>query len=151
MTWAIVLTGLVAAAWLWCRPARRRRVTEAPPPHATFGLDLQLDAAFAELVDQRDGVIASRLDQVVMRQVPIRRLEAVPELRTVRLCFADGTRLFGKGAQPGDLGVLSMLARKHVVRPTRCARDGAGNHLYLTVSGRRDPVDVVITGLDQPE
>ncbi|MDQ3054551.1 MAG: hypothetical protein M3R66_12290 [Actinomycetota bacterium] len=147
-TLAVVLAVIGLGVWLLRRDHLARPGTEIAEP---VDLDVRLDAAFAEMVDQRDELIASRLDQVVIRQVPVRRLEAVPELHTVRLCFADGTRMFGKGAKPGDLGVLSMLVAKHVVRPTRSRRDGAGNHLMLRVEGRREPVDVVITGLDQPD
>ena len=146
-TLAVVMVVVGLGIWLLRREHLAQPGTEIAEP---VDLDVRLDAAFAEMVDQRDELIASRLDQVVLRQVPVRRLEAVPELHTVRLCFADGTRMFGKGEKPGDLGVLSMLVAKHVVSPTRSRRDGAGNHLMLRVEGRREPVDVVITGLDQP-
>jgi len=146
-TLVVVLAVVGLGVWLLRRDHLAQPGNQIAEP---IDLDVRLDAAFAETVNQRDELIASRLDQVVVRQVPVRRLEPVPELHTVRLCFADGTRMFGKGAKPGDLGVLSMLVAKHMVWPTRSHRDGAGNHLMLRVEGRRDPVDVVITGLDQP-
>lgn len=130
-------------------PGRDRR--HAPAPTRRDELDARLDAVFLDAVEQRDGVIASRLQVVVTRGVPMRSLEAVPELRAVRLCFADGTRVFGRGAQPGDLGVLCTQMRRHVVVPTRARRDGAGMHLILRIEGRKDEVDVVVTGLDQPD
>jgi len=152
--WALVLVVAVVIGALLAHRHLRRPVPAATAPTDVGpdpALDVALDAVFADAVDQRDVMIASRLERVVIRQVPVRRLEAVPELRTVRLCFADGTRLFGKGANPGDLGLLSMLVTRHHVWPARQCRDGSGNHLLLTVEGRREPVDVVITGLDQPE
>jgi len=147
-TLAVVLAVIGLGIWLLRRGHLAQPRNEIAEP---LDLDVRFDAVFAETVGQRDELIASRLDQVVVRQVPVRRLEPVPELHTVRLCFADGTRMFGRGARPGDLGVLSMLVAKHIVSPTRSRRDGAGNHLMLRVEGRREPVDVVITGLDQPD
>jgi len=115
----------------------------------------ELDARFADIEReaalQRDTMLASRLQPLVRRSVPVRCVEAVPRMRAARIRFADGTSLVAHGAVPGDIGVLAAALRNHAVRPASWSTSTTGTRLVLGWSGDRRRLSVVVTGLDQPE
>ncbi len=159
---AVAVIGMLAAAtgvsW-W----RRRRLAPqdirplTPPEQADVigRADIaDLDARFAAVAQEHareiDELLASRLRPLVVRGVPVCRVEPIPFLRAARVSFADGTALVAKGAVPGDLGVLAAALRAHRVRPWSWSSGQTGTRLELGWKGDRHRLSLVVTGLDQP-
>jgi len=169
---AVVLVVAAVAAYVVTRAVRGgERVMSPPaPPQSSasvssastareLGVDpddaAELDARFAaaseDVATSRDEIVAARMAPVVRRRVPVRVLEPMPARGTTRIRFADGTTILARGAMAGDLGVLAAVMREHSVRVTSCARAPDGLHLALDWTGRSRPLDLVVTGLDQPD
>ena len=83
-------------------------------------------------------MLLAHLQPLVARKVPVRGVEPVPELRTVRVRFADGTAVVVRGEVAGDAGVLASVLRDHTVLPSACSTDAAGTRLVFDWS-RRPP------------
>lgn len=117
--------------------------------------DVESRWAMLDLAERRrrDELLVSRLRPLVLRRVPVRVVEAVPARRAVRIRFADGTAVMGRGEHAGDSGVLLSLVRaRRSVWPGACSTDDAGAHLLLAWAGRGGhQMSVLITGLDQPD
>ena len=165
---AIVATvvGGIAVCALVCglmARARRQRQERAPEP-TTPG-----DAVLEQLIDPGDvaelearwhaldadhrrlnEVLVARLRPLVDRRVPVRVVEPVPARQVVRIRFADGTTVVGRGEVAGDAGVLASLARQQSVWPGSLTTDASGAHVVFSWSGGRC-VTVLVTGLDQPD
>ena len=92
----------------------------------------------------------ARLRPLVDRRVPVRVVEAVPTRQVVRIRFADGTTVVGRGEVAGDAGVLASLARQQSVWPGSLTTDASGAHVVFSWSGGRC-VTLLVTGLDQPD
>jgi hypothetical protein len=147
-----VLTAVVAfllARTVW-------RGTRPPAPPRAMGRDDEedLDARFAaiaaECLDEQGQLIAARVATVVRRGVPVRWVEPVAGLRSSRLHFADGTSVLARGEVPGDVAVLARAIGRSRVAPSSCRRAADGVHLHFAW-GAHHGVDVVVTGLDQPD
>lgn len=151
-----VVAGVLAAvvAFLLARAARRRARMPAPPRqvdrHDEQDLDERFAAITAECLDEQGQLIAARVSAVVRRGVPVRRVEPVAGLRRSRLHFADGTSVLARGEAPGDVAVLARAVARSRVAPSSCRRAADGVHVHFAW-GSRQGVDVVVTGLDQPE
>ncbi|MBA3605285.1 MAG: hypothetical protein H0W46_04795 [Acidimicrobiia bacterium] len=81
----------------------------------------------------------------------MRVLEPLPGRGATRIRFADGTTIVAHGTTAGDLGILAGVMRERSVRVSSCARAADGLHLSLDWTGRMRALDLVVTGLDQPD
>jgi hypothetical protein len=153
-TLALVVASVVLVAWIWLMNRRGEPpvgAVEEPAldPEDTAELDRLFDEVTGDVTSTRDGLIAARMQTVIRRRVPVRVVEPVPTLRTSRVRFADGTTIVGHGLVAGDLGVLAAAVRDHSVRVTSCTRGTDGVHVAFDWPGHG--LDIVVTGLDQPE
>ncbi len=108
-------------------------------------------AVESDVARRRAELLASRLRPLVDKRVPVRLVEPVPQLGTVRIRFADGTAVMGRGDVAGDAGVLAKLIRERSVWPGSCSTDERGTHLVFAWSGSRKRLSVLVSGLDQPD
>jgi hypothetical protein len=158
---AIILV-VVAAVW-WYRHRRSsadggdgdevaRQLERLDP------VDLaELDERFAVVGDEerllQQALLRVRVEPLVERRVPVRAVEALSELRIVRVRFADGTALVVRGVTPGDAGRLAMLIRRHRVVPCSCTPEPDGEQGMRVVFGwesDRHHLALRVSGLDQP-
>jgi len=156
------LVGLVVTRIVRRRPPPRRwpgSEPEAASRSGELGLSpedaAELDARFADAATAdatwRDEVVAARMASIVDRRVPLRLIEPIPDRRGTRVRFADGTTIVAHGSAAGDLGVLVAVMGKRSVRVASCVRGADGLHLALDWTGRNRQLDLVVTGLDQPD
>ena len=126
-----------------------------PPPELdpldVADIEARWEAFDADEHRRRDELLVSRLRPLVDRRVPVRVVEPVPGLQSVRIRFADGTAVMGRGDAAGDAGVLASLIRDQSVWPGSCSTDSTGTHLVFDWSGGRRHVSMLVTGLDQPD
>lgn len=149
-----VVSGVVLWAVLTQRSARLARpAAPAGPldPSDLAELEARWGALEADHARRRDELLVARLRPLVARRVPVRVVEAVPERQVVRIRFADGTSVVGRGEAAGDAGVLAARVKAHSVFPGACSSDEAGTHLVLDWLGAHHPVSMLVTGLDQPD
>jgi hypothetical protein len=167
----IVITLAYAAALASWATARRRirrvaatatrpaaAVTEVADPAAesidpedAADLDARFEQVDGEVSAHRNALFRARVQPLLARRVPVRAIEPVPSLHTVRVRFADGTVLGVRGITPGDVGVLASVVRDHAVCLASCSTDATGTNLVFGWSAGRHTMAVRITGLDQPE
>ena len=119
-------------------------------PEDVAEIESRWDALDATHRRRRDELLLARLRPLVDRRVPVRVVEPIPTRQVVRIRFADGTAVVGRGEVAGDTGVLASLIRKQSVWPGSCTTDAAGTHVVFAWSGGRC-VTVLVTGLDQPD
>jgi hypothetical protein len=160
-TLLVVAAAAVIAVAVFAYVARRapERTPAAPVGDALPDLDpadvADLQARFDSIdvgqVRRRDELLVSRLRPLVDKRVPVRVVEPVPELHSMRIRFADGTAVIGHGERAGDAGLLASMIRGQSVWPGAYSTDAAGTHLRFDSSRRRTCVSVVVTGLDQPD
>ncbi len=161
----VVLAG-AAAAWRHGHQPETRHA--APAGHPAGPLDGQdgLDPGDVADLDDRFRLVSgeerllqqtllqSRVQPLVTRRVPVRGVEALPELRTVRVRFADGTAIVANGEIAGDAARLALLVRhdQHVVASScSAAPDGKeGMRVVFAWSGERHHIALRVSGLDQP-
>ena len=134
----------------------RRTPTARPAEPSLDPADLAELEGRWQLVDEdhhrrRAELLCSRLRPLVDRRVPVRVVEPIPALRVVRIRFADGTAVVGRGEVAGDAGVLAALVRTKSVWPGSFRTDADGTHLRFDWSGGRRHMSVLVTGLDQPD
>jgi hypothetical protein len=150
-----LVVGLVVGALVTWRAGREPAQAPSEPP----GIDptdlADIDVRFGDVdathIATRDAVLLAHLQPLVTRKVPVRCVEAVPDLRTVRVRFADGTAVVGHGEVAGDAGILASVVRDHAVLPSACSTDAAGTRLVFDWSGGRGHVAMRVAGLDQPD
>jgi hypothetical protein len=126
------------------------RGLDAGTPEDLAELDARLAAVLADLGHEHDVHVAIRLQPLVDRRVPARAVEAVPELNSARIRFADGTAVLVQGSAPGDVGVLACWIRGRSVLPRACATTNEGTHLIFASPSRPRELCVRVTGVDQP-
>ena len=156
----ILLAALVAGGLTMALLARRhtvpRPVSDDPAaatldPDDVRELESRLDALDLDEAPRRDELLAVHLRPLIAKRVPVRVVEAVPELHTVRIRFADGTAVMGHGEAAGDAGVLAKLVRHQSVFVGACDRDLDGTHLRFRGTNDVRLVSFVVTGFDQPD
>ena len=156
----VVASLFAVSIWWWRReslrpkPRRDGRRPRGPDPVLDPADASDLDRRFAlvdDAVSTRDDIVASRLEVVRRRAVPVRVVEPVPSLGASRVRFADGTAVIGHGVVAGDMGVLVAAVRDHAVHVESCRREPDGMHVLFAWPGARAVLGVVVTGLDQPE
>ena len=150
----IVVLAVAAACGLQARHrSARRRSTIEPLIHPAdladladrfAGIDAQHAARQAQLLELH-------LRPLIHRRVPVRCIECLPEQRTNRVRFADGTAVNVRGESPGDAGVLAALVLRHAVLPATYRTDARGTHLVFDWSEGRRSMSVLVTGLGQPD
>jgi hypothetical protein len=91
------------------------------------------------------------LRPLVRRRIPVRSIECIPEQRTNRVRFADGTAVNVRGESPGDAGVLAAIVLRHAVLPGDYRTDASGTHLVFDWSDGRRHLSMLVTGLGQPD
>lgn len=150
----LALAGAVAVV-----VGRRRGHTSGPAtpdaptldPADVADLTARFERIDAERAARRGVLLEVHLRPLVARRVPVRCIEAVPELHTTRVRFADGTAVVVKGETAGDAGVLASVLRQHRVLPAEYCTDAAGTHLVFDWSEGRHHMSLLVTGLDQPD
>ena len=159
---AVVVIGLVVAvAAAVTVDAGACARTAAPSPatstrRRSIPADVaELTARFARVEADRSamqrGLLENHLRPLVTRRVPVRCIEVVPQLRTTRVRFADGTAVVVRGEAAGDAGVLASVVRQHRVLPADYRTDDAGTHLVFDWFDGRRHMSLLVTGLDQPD
>lgn len=112
-----------------------------------------------------EDLLARTMSPLVARQVPVRSVTPGPLEGVARVRWADGTVLLARSMQPGALiGLTRALLNGGRVVATQVDRvgDAAGAHapdtlqtpgvvVVLQRQGRRDPVRLLVLGLDQPD
>jgi hypothetical protein len=109
----------------------------------------RFDAVHAEHARGQQALLQARLEPLVTRQVPVRRVEAIAELRSVRVRFADGTAVMVRGEVPGDAGVLAAVIRRHEVVPSSWSTGPRGTRVVFDWSNGRRHLAMLVSGLDQ--
>ncbi len=150
---------LIVGVTVWSLVSARAATRPAPVEPELPGVDpsdlADLGARFGDIdvehAAARDALLLAHLQPLVSRRVPVRCVEPVPELRTVRVRFADGTAVVVRGEVAGDAGVLASVVRDHAVLPSACSADAAGTRLVFDWSGGRCHVAMRVAGLDQPD
>ncbi|GAA4896706.1 hypothetical protein GCM10025789_13160 [Tessaracoccus lubricantis] len=95
-----------------------------------------------------------RLDLLVHRRAPVRKVSAGPARRTARLHFADGTTFIVRSRRAGSsAAVLNALLHGGAVLLQSWRWQDDGLVLTLAVPGRRRIVahEMVLLGADQPD
>jgi len=105
----------------------------------------------AEHVRRQAALLEVHLRPLVRRRVPVRCIECVPEQRTNRVRFADGTAVNVQGESPGDAGVLAAIVLRHAVLPATYSTDDRGTHLVFDWSNGRRHLSMLVTGVGQPD
>lgn len=160
--WLVVLGVAVASGGALALMVHRRKRDQRWEPAATglrSALDprdladvaARFDAVESDVARRRGELLASRLRPLIDKRVPVRMVEPVPQLGTLRIRFADGTAVMGRGDAAGDAGVLAKLIRERSVWPGSCSTDERGTHLVFAWSGSRKRLSVLVSGLDQPD
>jgi hypothetical protein len=136
--------------------ARRRR---APAYEEDLLLDPDDLAELDQLLDQvaveerpvHDSLLKARLDLLVSRGVPVRRVVAAGAPGAATVGFADGTAVTVTSLRAAESGVLLMHASRGRVLLRGYRHDEQGRLLLrFGWSGRRADVEVVALGLEQP-
>jgi hypothetical protein len=152
---ACLVAGLVVWALVGRRATAGGRASESElpgvDPRDLADIGERFGDIDAEHAASRDAVLLAHLRPLVTRRVPVRCIEAVPDLHTVRVRFADGTAVVGRGEVAGDAGILASVLRDHAVLASACSTDAAGTRLVLDWSGGRGHIAMRVAGLDQPE
>jgi hypothetical protein len=156
----VVASLFAVGIWWWRHDSLRQPPRRDGPPPGVADPDLdpadaaELDRRFAlahDAASTRDDVVATRLEVVRRRAVPVRLVEPVPGLGASRVRFADGTAVIGHGVVAGDMGVLVAAVREHAVHVESCRREPDGMHVLFAWRGAPSGLGVVVTGLDQPD
>jgi hypothetical protein len=153
---ALVVGGLTMALLARRQTTAQLRVSDDPAaatldPDDVRELESRLDALDLDEAPRRDELLAVHLRPLIAKRVPVRVVEAVPELHTVRIRFADGTAVMGHGEAAGDAGVLAGLVRAQSVYVGACDRELDGTHLRFRGTDDVRLVSFVVTGFDQPD
>lgn len=154
----VVALILVLGTGAACRLARRRRparraasIEQVIHPADLADLTDRFAGITAEHVRRQAAIFEVHLRPLVRRQVPVRCVECVPEQRTNRVRFADGTAVNVQGESPGDAGVLAAIVLRHAVLPTTYTTDARGTHLVFDWADGRRHLSMLVTGLGQPD
>ncbi|MET0579132.1 MAG: hypothetical protein ABW122_10780 [Ilumatobacteraceae bacterium] len=148
---------VLAGATAWGLLARRRSARRAAPieplihPADLADLADRFADIDAEHAARQAHLLELHLRPLVRRRVPVRCIECLPEQRTNRVRFADGTAVNVRGESPGDAGVLAALVLRHAVLPATYRTDARGTHLVFDWSDGRRRMSVLVTGLGQPD
>lgn len=143
-------------AWWAFRQRRTCRADEPSDAAVVGGADAaEMERRFRAVAlgeaEARHRRLVVRLQPLVQRAVPVRKVEAAPGLPSARIRFADGTTVVVRGHAPGDVGVLAVWALRASFPPVTCSTDADGVHLAFALPGGRRRLSVLVTGLDQPE
>ena len=97
--------------------------------------------------------LARVVSPLVTRCVPVRGVERGPLGGVARVRWADGTVLLARSSDPAALTSVmrALVARQHVVATQVRASPPEGVVVTLAREGRRGPVEILVTGLDQPD
>ncbi|OYO25164.1 hypothetical protein CGZ93_01530 [Enemella dayhoffiae] len=146
MNWWLGLFGMVLVLIGW---GLRTLSTPAPTDTEDLPADSEVDAAF-ERVDRELTVsaLASRLDPVIRRRVPLRAIRAAPARGATRLGFADGTVILVR-SQGGELARLALRVGTESVRLVACRP--SGRQAELEFSTDLGTVTALAIGLDQDD
>jgi hypothetical protein len=157
---AVVVTGLVMAVAaavavtivLLRRRRRSRGFDELPlDPADVADLTARFARVEADQAATQRALLEYHLRPLVVRRVPVHCIEVVPQLRTTRVRFADGTAVVVRGEAAGDAGVLATVVRQHRVLAADYRTDDAGTHLVFGWFDGRRHMSLLVTGLDQPD
>ncbi len=112
-----------------------------------------LDAVFDRVLESHSRelgiLLASRLQRLVDRRVPVRAIREAPGTSAARVCFADGTIVLARGVVPGDFVRIAWGIHASSVWLEGFSRVDATTRLDLRWHEGR--VAVVALGLDQPD
>lgn len=170
---AVLCVGLIALIVLPIRrnraerPPRPARSPAVPPDGPAVGTlrrdepvweagddDLEIDEVFARVERENAPdvslLVASRLDPLVRRCVPVRAVRAAPGRNSARICFADGTVVLARGRRPGGIAELALQVHRHTVCMESWTREADVTTMNLRWAPRGG-VAVVAVGLDQAD
>ncbi|WP_432559603.1 hypothetical protein [Granulicoccus sp. GXG6511] len=165
LTLLLVMAGLVAMVWLGCRRTRRHRAglpgfdrndpadsLDRFDPNDLSELSASLRAIVAEhhaaLPADAESRLRSRLQRVISRRSPVRRIAAAPIPGATRIWFADGTGILVR-CQQGRLALLAYQASRHPVCLTSCRLGPNGPELVFDYQGGQ--FTAVVVGFDQAD
>ena len=138
------------------RRAGRKPDVPVPPPDELLAAAAEvddLDAAFDRVLESHSRelgiLLASRLQRLVDRRVPVRAIRDAPGTSAARVCFADGTIVLARGVVPGDFVRIAWGIHASSVWLQGFSRVDATTRLDLRWHEGR--VAVVALGLDQPD
>jgi hypothetical protein len=153
----IVLAVLAVGAVVVAR--RRAAASSGNAPETTDELLDPMDLAELEELFGRadaeeravhDSLLCTRLDLVLARKVPVRRVTASAVRGAATVGFADGTAITVASCRPAEGGVLLMWTSHSRVVLDRYHHEDGRLLLTFRKDGRRERMDVVALGLDQP-
>ena len=150
----VLVLGTGAVCQLGSRRRAARRESAIEPlidPADLADLAERFAGIDAEHARRQAALLEVHLGPLVRRRVPVRCIECVPEQRTNRVRFADGTAVNVQGESPGDAGILAAIVLRHAVLPTTYRTDASGTHLVFDWSGGRGHLSMLVTGLGQPD
>lgn len=155
----LVMAGLVTMVWLGCR--RTRRHDEELPrtdrldqfdPNDLAELTASMAAIAAEHNQTRAELSTSslraRLQGVITRRCPVRRISAAPIPGATRISFADGTGILVR-CQQGRLALLAYEASRYPVCLRACQPGPEGPELVFDYYGGE--ITAVVVGFDQAD
>lgn len=113
-----------------------------------------MDRRLHEAEERIFALLVIRLEDLIRRRTPVRRLTAGPVQRTARLMFADGATLLVRARRPGSSAAVAkatLAGAPVLLESWRRERDGFV--LILSVVGRRRTArhEVLLLGADQPD
>ena len=166
MIWGLaVVLGVVLAVVLIvaagvAQGSRTDPVRDSPHPGldpidtASIGATLEAIGEAHNHAQQR--ILASLVDRLIERRVPVRVVDVVPGQREGRVRFADGTTVRASGAAAGDLGILAAVIREGSILATSCVHDSTGVSIVFDrtlrpVAGAVRMLSIRIIGIDQPD
>jgi hypothetical protein len=155
VTAALALAALgawLAARWWRARSARRHAPVEEHllHPDDVAELEAALRRAEEEERHSRDLLLCTRLDLLVSRAVPVRRVAPAAVSGAATVGFADGTALTVTGRRAAEAGVLLMWTTERTVVLHHYCREDGRVVLSFRRSGMAGGLEVVALGLEQP-
>lgn len=111
----------------------------------------ELTAVFAQVAGEEAPRRLANLERVlrllVIRQVPLRRIEPAATREVARLAFADGTVVLARSGTSGSIGSLARSCSQTTICPEGCVI--ANGHIRLELAWVTGRVWVEVVGRDQ--
>lgn len=154
----VLAAALIAAVVVW---AGRRNRSRGKRADRRRGADLFLDSDVADVSAAMDEIarehganvsvlVQARLRPLLARGVPVRSIRATGGAGPARICFADGTVIWARGARRGDLLDLLVQVQRRPVRLVDVQPEADLTRVDFVVGDDPRRVRAYAVGLDQP-